>query len=182
MPINLRQEGRLWTAEVTPPHGDWQSPRPMAVGDLTKALTSIGCRQEDIDIALREAYMVKREQYWNDQVLPKLQQALAGTYNAPPQEPSEEGIMAYVLFEQESPLALWEISDAYDYLNRVGMTTDAVAWAFMRLNTRGWLARHGTLFGLTTDGRRLIAEIIGEGSIEDKMGRLVEWTQANPPV
>ena len=181
MPIKLRPEGNLWKAEVTPPHGCWQSPRPMVVGDLIEALKSVGCRREDIDLALRETYMIKREQDWNDQVLPKLRQAVAGTYDVPPQDPSEEGIIAYVLFERESPLTLWEISDAYDYLNRVGMTTDVLAWAFVRMNARGWLAEHGTLFGLTEDGRRTVMEIVRAGTIRDKMNRLVEWTRANPP-
>ena len=181
MPIKLRQEGSLWTAEVTPPHGSWRSPNPMVVGDLTEALSSIGCRREDIDLALREAYPVKRERDWNDQMLPKLRQALAGTCEVPPQEPCEEGIIAYILFERESPLALWEISDAYDYLNRVGMTADVLAWAFTRMNARRWLADHGTLFGLTANGRKAITEIVGEGRIEDRISRLVEWTRANPP-
>lgn len=70
MPIRLRQEDRLWMAEVTPPHGCWQSPRPMVIGDLTEALASIGCRREDIDLALRETYMIKREQDENDRILP----------------------------------------------------------------------------------------------------------------
>ena len=181
MPIKLLQEGDLWAAEVTPPQGKWKSSRSMPIGSLVEELRSIGCRREDIDLALRDTYLIKREQDWNDQVLPKLRQAIAGTYEVPPQEPSEEGIIAYVLFERESPLTLWEISDAYDYLNRVGMTADALAWAFVRMNARGWLAEHGTLFGLTVDGRRTVMEIAGAGSIRDKMNRLVEWTQANPP-
>ncbi|MEW5747565.1 MAG: hypothetical protein AB1793_02085 [Candidatus Thermoplasmatota archaeon] len=123
--------------------------------------------------------MIKREQDEDDRILPKLRQALDGTYAVPPQEPGEEGIIAYILFERESPLTLWEISDAYDYLNRVGLTADVLAWAFVRLNARGWLAEHGTLFGLTTDGRKTVTQIVGEGRIEDKIGRLVEWTQAN---
>lgn len=153
----------------------------MPIGDLTEELESIGCRREDIDIALREKYLTKREQDWNYQVLPRLRQAITGTYEVPPQQSDEEGIIAYVLFERESPLTIWEISDAYDYLNRVGMTPDVLVWAFVRMNARGWLAEHGTLFGLTANSRKTIAEIVGEGSINDKMNRLVEWTQANPP-
>ena len=181
MPIKLNEEGNLWIAEVTPPEGQWKSSRPMPIGGLIEELRSIGCRQEDIDIALRETYLIKREQDWNGQILPKLRQALAGTYDVSPQEPSEEGVVAYVLFERESPLSIWEISDAYDYLNRVAMTADVLAWAFVRMNARGWLAEHGTLFGLTVDGRRAVAEIAGGGSIQDKVDRLVKWTQANPP-
>jgi hypothetical protein len=63
----------------------------------------------------------------------------------------------------------------------VGMTSDALAWAFVRMNARGWLAEHGTRFGLTAEGRKSVAEIVGEGRIGDKISRLVEWTQANPP-
>ena len=153
----------------------------MLIGDLIEELKSIGCRREDIDEALREKYLTKREQDWNDRVLPKLRQALAGTYEVPSQESNEEGIIAYVLFERESPATIREISDAYDYLNRVGMTTDVLAWAFVRMNARGWLSEHGTQFGLTADSRKTISEIVGEGNISDKMNRLVEWTQANPP-
>ena len=181
MPIRFHKEGDLWAAEVTPPQGQWKSSHSMLIGDLIEELKSIGCRREDIDEALREKYLTKREQDWNDQVLPKLRQALAGTYEVPSQESNEEGIIAYVLFERESPATIREISDAYDYLNRVGMTTDVLAWAFVRMNARGWLAEDGTLFGLTADSRKIIAEIVGEGSINDKMNRLVEWTQANPP-
>ena len=181
MPIRFSGEGNLWVAEVTPPEGQWKSSRPMPIGPLIKELRSIGCRQEDINLALRETHLIKREQDCNEQMLPKLRQALAGTYEIPQQEPNEEGIIAYVLFERGCPLSIWEISDAYDYLNRVGMTPDVLAWAFVRMNARGWLAEHGTLFGLTADSRKIIAEIVGEGSISDKMSRLVEWTQTNPP-
>ena len=181
MPIKFSEEGNLWIAEVTLPEGQWKSSRPMPIGSLIKELGSIGCRQEDIDLALRETHLIKREQDLNEQMLPKLRQALAGKYEIPQQEPNEEGIIAYVLFERESPLTIWEISNAYDYLNRVGMTPDVLAWAFVRMNARGWLAEHGTLFGLTADSRKIIAKIVGGGSISDKMNRLVEWTQANPP-
>jgi hypothetical protein len=181
MPIKLQKKNDLWTAEVTPPHGQWKTPCSMPIGHLVDQLKSIGCRQEDIDLALRETYLIKREQDWNSEMMPTLRQAIAGILDVSPQNPSDEGFIAYVLFDRESPLALWEISDAYDYWNSVGMTSDALAWAFVRMNARGWLAEHGTRFGLTAEGRKSVAEIVGEGRIGDKISRLVEWTQANPP-
>ena len=181
MPIKLQQKGELWTAEVTPPQGQWKSSRSMPIGYLIDELKSIGCRQEDIDLALRETYLIKREQDWNNEMLPTLRLAIAGVFDVSQQNPSDEGFIAYVLFERESSMALWEISDAYDYWNSACMTVDALAWALVRMNARGWLAEHGTRFGLTANGRKAVAEIVGGGRIGDKINRLVEWTQANPP-
>lgn len=58
MAIQVQRRGKLFTAEVTPPHGNgtpWRSPRPMTVGELVDELRKLGCHQTDIGDALYEA-------------------------------------------------------------------------------------------------------------------------------
>ena len=58
MPIKINRVGRLYEAEVSPPHGrgqPWRSPRPMEIDDLIAALLERGCHQTDIGDAFHEA-------------------------------------------------------------------------------------------------------------------------------
>ena len=58
MPITINRVGRLYEAEVTPPHGrgqHWRSPEPMEIDDLITALTERGCHQADVGDAFFEA-------------------------------------------------------------------------------------------------------------------------------
>ena len=58
MPIKIERQGDLYTAEVTPPHGDgrrWASSRPMTTDELIEALQALGCHQTDIGDAFYEA-------------------------------------------------------------------------------------------------------------------------------
>lgn len=175
------RDGTLWTAEVTQPHGRWRPPRPMAIGYLIEALKSIGCHQTDIDHALREAATIQSQRYWDDEIAPKVDAALAGEYEVPPQQPFTEAWLAYSLFLGESLLPLKDIVDIADYVNHALPSPDEIAWAFLRLRTRGWLAEQGGLYGLTTEGRRNVRGIVSEGGVIDRLERLKEWILAHPP-
>lgn len=181
MPIKFTQEGALWTAEVTPPHGRWRSPRPMGIGHLIDALKSIGCLQADIDHALRDAAVAQSQHYWDDEIRPKVQAALNGSYQVPPQPPRTEALLAYVLFQADSPIPLRDVVDTADFIYRLVPTSDEIAWAFLLLRKRGWFVEEGHLYGLTEEGRRTIESIVGEGRALDRVERLKQWSLAHPP-
>ena len=65
-PVKMTTQGRLWTAEMTPPH-DEGHPRhsfgPMTVGDLVAALSAAGCSRADINKALYEAWILNRNRF-----------------------------------------------------------------------------------------------------------------------
>ena len=181
MSIQIAQEGDLYTAEVTPPHGQWRSPYPMRAGELLVALRSIGCSQTDIDEAIREVTTLRTRRLWEEEITPTVHAALSGEYEVPAQPPRTEALLAYALFLGESPLALSAIVDTVDFTYRLVPTPDEIAWAFLRLRRREWLAQQGNLYGLTVEGRRAIEDIVGEGSALDRIERLKVWTLAHPP-
>jgi hypothetical protein len=45
-----RQDGNLYTANVTPPHGkrEWVTPTPLPLRALIHELQKLGCHQQDI--------------------------------------------------------------------------------------------------------------------------------------
>lgn len=58
MPIVITRHGKLYSAEVTPPHGRgaaWSTPKPMTEAELLDAFRERGCHQTDIGDALHEA-------------------------------------------------------------------------------------------------------------------------------
>ncbi len=58
MPIVINRTGDLYSATVTPPHGNgrlWSSPEPMPASNLIDALRALGCHTPDITDALYEA-------------------------------------------------------------------------------------------------------------------------------
>jgi hypothetical protein len=58
MAIRIRRVGKLYEAEVTPPHGKgipWSSAAPLRRDDLVKELIDRGCHQTDIGDAFYEA-------------------------------------------------------------------------------------------------------------------------------
>jgi hypothetical protein len=194
MPIKLRplestSQNRLWTAEVTPPEGGGlplRSTGPMTVGDLIAALKTTGCNQADIDNALREA-MARYSQAFKDERAeqdygPRLRAALAGEQEVAPQRPFIEPWIAYALFLDQAPASLASVLDTADFIDHLVPTPDEIAWAFVRLRRRGWLAVEANLYGLTAEGTRGIAVIIGEdGDRLDKINRLEAWASAHPP-
>jgi len=189
MPVKFIQHGGLWTAEVTPPHGQWHSPQPSVIGRLLEALRSEGLRETDIDEGLREvtkalqeAADIKRQKYWDDEILPKVKAALAGTYEVPPQPPFTEAWLAYTLFDMMEPLVpLRDVVDTADALNHATPNADEIAWAFLMMMRRGWLVEKDDLFGLTDEGRHAIRDIVGEAGMYDQMKRLEDWTQQHSP-
>lgn len=181
MPIKLRPEGSLWKAEVTPPHGSWQSPSPMVVGDLIEALRSIGCPQDEIDSALRKAASIRARDYWEDEVGPTLHSALVGEYEVPPQRPFVEAWLAYVLFSQASLLSMKNVIDIAEFVNKTVPTPDEIAWAFLRLNERGWYVEKNGLYGLTSEGRSIIESILGTRGGFEAAKLLEDWLGKHPP-
>jgi hypothetical protein len=153
----------------------------MGIGYLIEALKSIGCHQTDIDHALQEAASSKSQRYWDDKIGPKLQAALAGEYEVPPQQPFTEAWLAYALYLGELPLPLKDIVDMADFINHAIPNPDEIAWAFLRLRKRGWLAEKGGLYGLTPEGRLVIEGIVGESGVLDRVERLKEWTLVHSP-
>ncbi len=58
MPIVIRKSDKLYTAEVTPPHGGgvpWATAEPLDRASLIAALRERGCHQTDIGDAFYEA-------------------------------------------------------------------------------------------------------------------------------
>jgi len=181
MPVKLRQEGNLWTAKVTPPHGYWQSPKPMVVGDLIEALRSIGCPQNAIDSALREAASSRTTKYWEDEIGPTLHATLSGEYEVPPQQPYVEAWLALVLFLEPSPIPMKEVVDLADFVNKTVPTPDEIAWAFLRLRIRGWFVEKDGLYGLTSEGRSTIESIVGTSNGYGRVQVLEHWLKMHPP-
>jgi len=183
MPVRVIQQADLWMAEVTPPHGQWRSSRPMGMGYLIEELKSIGLQQGEIDLALREAVEIKSRAHHDDRILPTLNAALAGEYDVPPQLPICEAWLAYALFlGGERLLPLRDVVYIADFIVRGPPTPDEIAWAFLRLRTRGWLDQQDDLYGLTAEGRRAIGDFVGEGTVLGVLRRIEEWIRANPPL
>ena len=58
MPIMIHRTGDLYSATVSPPHGNrslWSSPQPMTASKLIDSLRELGCHTTDITDALYEA-------------------------------------------------------------------------------------------------------------------------------
>jgi len=57
MSIRIWKDGRMYSAEVTPPHCDisWTSPHPMSPQELYNKLLELGCHPVDVLDALTES-------------------------------------------------------------------------------------------------------------------------------
>ena len=58
MPIKITRTGRMYEAEVTPPHGHgayWKTDRSVGAKELIESLRNLGCHQTDISDAFYEA-------------------------------------------------------------------------------------------------------------------------------
>jgi hypothetical protein len=57
MAISIQKTGGGYSAQVTPPHGDypWATEQPISVRDLVAALRALGCHTTDIGDAFYEA-------------------------------------------------------------------------------------------------------------------------------
>lgn len=125
--------------------------------------------------------VVQSQQYWEGEIEPKLRAALDGRYKVPPQPPRTEALVAYVLFREASPIQLRDLVDTADFMYRLVPTADEIAWAFLLLKRRGWLAAEGNRYGLTAEARRTIESVVGESGTLDRVERLQQWTSAHPP-
>lgn len=179
MPIRIDEVRKMvYTAEVTPPEGGghyWKTPHPMDMRELIPTLKALGCTGEDIRRAFEE---LGERQYRRMAELtePVVRDALAGVREVPPQPPSTEAWLGYTVYYYERLLSLEEVIETADSVNHLIPTPDDVAWAFVRLRERGWLAVQGDLYGLTEEGRMAIGTIVNEGVVE----RLENWISANP--
>ncbi len=114
---------------------------------------------------------------WAEAITPGLRAALAGDREVPPHTPFSEAWLAYALFYYDRLLSLEEVIESADAINHGIPNPDEVAWAFLRLKKRGWLAVQGDLYGLAAQGRRSIDTIVSQGNVE----RLKEWISTHPP-
>jgi len=121
---------------------------------------------------------------WAEDIAPQLHAALSGEREVAPQEPFDEAWMAYALFHIESsvPVPLKNVIEIADGINHSIPNPDEIAWAFLRLMKRGWLAVQGDSYGLTTEGRDSVKRIVGGGGyILEELERLTDWISTHAP-
>jgi hypothetical protein len=120
---------------------------------------------------------------WAEEIRPQLRAALSGEREIPPQAPFAEAWLAYALFLGESsfPVPLEDVIHTADGINHSIPTPDEIAWAFLRLAKRGWLAMQGDSYGLAGEGRRAIRRVVGKGTLHEGVDRLTDWISAHPP-
>ena len=152
----------------------------MPIGSLVEELRSIGCPQDEIDSALREAASIRATKYWEDEIGPALHAALADEYEVPPQRPFVEAWLAYVLFSADSPIPMKNVMDRADFVNKTVPTPDEIAWAFLRLRTRGWYIEANGLYGLTSEGRSIIESVLGHMCGFGAAKLLEDWLENHP--
>lgn len=180
MTIKISMQSSGYTAEVTPPDGQWRSSHPMASSELTAALIAIGCDEKAIDEAFFEDFF---EQYRlpAGTATPLVKAALGGQREVPPQPPITEAWLTVALFDQDKELTIQMLMEIADSIRKLLPTADEISWAFQCLEKRGWLTQRGELYGLTPEARRTIADIVGEGGAWGGVKRLKEWMLVNPP-
>ncbi len=101
----------------------------------------------------------------------------------PPDSASEETVLAYALYLNESPISLAKVLEEMDAINIGVPNADLLGAAFLRLRRRGWLKIEGEdAFGLTLEARRFMDTLVQRRSY---MGgpddRLRGWMTMNPP-
>lgn len=186
MPISVVKEGNLYSAEVTQ-EGEglrWRTPHPMPSDELGRKLLSLGCDPVDIRRALLDAGVQPFTSEYHEhaeRIRPELLAALMREREVPTQEPFSEAWLADALYYYTRPLPLWEVLESADAINHAIPNADQVAWAFLRLRERGWLAIEGDFFGLRPEGRRAIDAILAHGVSPRRVGRLKEWISTHPP-
>jgi hypothetical protein len=118
---------------------------------------------------------------WAQEVAPQVRDALEGRRKVPPQTPFAEAWLAMSIFSVDSMVRLEDVVQTADGINHAFPSSDEIAWAFLRLRKRGWLVVQGDLYGLTSEGRRAIGIVVGEGSVLKRVERLKGWASTNPP-
>jgi hypothetical protein len=113
-----------------------------------------------------------------EKINPVVRAALAGELKIEEQKQRSEAWLGLALCGSNVVVPLEEVVAFADAINHLIPSPDEVAWAFLRLKKRGWLAVEGDSYGLTSEGRRAIDTIVSQGNFE----RLNEWILNNPPV
>jgi len=127
-----------------------------------------------------------RQQYREEaeKAEPFLKAALAGDERVLLKPFAEsEGWLTYALYWQKSPMQLEGFVGMADALNHMLATKEEIAWTFVQLRNRGWLVVDGGEYGLTTEAREIVSDIIGayDHNPVEQMRRLDEWFKKNPP-
>ncbi len=187
MNIKVVKEGNLYSAQVTRDGIDpiWQSSRPMPTNELWLALRAVGCTPEEIVSAFEGVPRPSSYYHFADDMLPKIEDALAGKRQVPPQKPFAEAWIAVSIFCEDlsgkSAHRLEDVLEQADSINIAVPTADEVAWAFLRLRKRGWLSTEKGEYRLTPEGRRMIQSIAGDAPGFESAKRLEEWASVHPP-
>ena len=119
-------------------------------------------------------------QEWAQKVAPLVRAALTGEKRIPRQLSQPEAILTLALYWVESPLSLEEFIAYADALDHAIPDEEEIAWTFVQNQRRGWLLVEGDKFGLTTEGRRIVSDIVGQGDVHEMIGRLRKWFKAHP--
>lgn len=114
---------------------------------------------------------------WAATIKPELREVLEGKRQIPLQQPFVEAWLGYALYYYDRVLSLEEVIESADAINHGIPNVEELAWAFLCLRKRGWLAVEGDKYGLSAEGRRAINTIVVQGSLE----RLKDWVTSNPP-
>jgi len=128
-----------------------------------------------------ENWMFEHYHEFAEKIAPVLRAALAGQREIPSKKPFSEAWMGVALFYNGRIVPLEEVIGTADGINHGIPNPNEVAWAFLRLRKRGWLAVQGDSYGLTSEGRRAMASVVGEGGVLRQAERLKEWVSAHQP-
>ena len=93
-----------------------------------------------------------------------------------------EAWITYSLYwqESESPVPLELVLASADFANVIEPQTEELAWTFVKLRKRGWLLHSGASFGLTTQGRSAIDEIVRGRSFQEGIKMIEAWVSSHP--
>ena len=181
VPVRIVKQDSLYSAEATLPDGKWQSHYPMPAGELWKALEAIGCRSPEIMVAFDKAgFHFPSYQEYGEEFRPQVQKALAGEREVPQQQPFAEAWLTFAIYEMDSELTIQMLIEDADSLNHAIPTADEISWAFLCLRKRRWLTERKDLYGLTSEGRRIIASVVGADYGLGGAERLEKWVLAHP--
>ena len=183
MPITIVKDAKLFSAEVTDGEGGstWHSPHPMRVTDLVQALEERGCPRSEIASALAEAGLPLSWGQFADLMQALVENALAGKREVPEPDQYAEAWISYARFLRKSPSLLEDVVAWADAINHAIPTADEVAWAFLRLEKRGWLSVEGAEYVLSQEARRTIEAVTGEGTLFAQLVRLKDWMLEHSP-
>ena len=136
-----------------------------------------------------EDYMEKARQQYREEAEkaePFVKAALSDDKRVLLKQPfaESEGWLTYTLYWLKSPMPLEGFIGMADALNHTLAAKEEIAWTFVQLRNRGWLLVDGDKYGLTSEARRIVSDIIGayERNPVEQTRRLDEWFKKNPPL